>query len=143
MLITNVLPVVPELGLKYPPSSQKRYHLPSTACGSYVFGKDEVDVVNCASILFLSCSIISPSGICLYFIHIQKALPRQGRERALRYSWYHLVSINRKILLILTGAVTGASAEIVIGRDRSSQIAGGRDKSGPYIFPDSRATFSM
>src|SRR6266702_3119765 len=58
ILITNVLPVVPARGLKYPPSSQKRYHLPSTACGSYVFGKDAIACVSGS----LSCSIMSSSN---------------------------------------------------------------------------------
>src|SRR5712692_3100197 len=60
ILITNVLPVVPARGLKYPPSSQKRYHLPSTACGSYVFGKDEASCLSAFSVFsILSCSLIS------------------------------------------------------------------------------------
>jgi len=42
----------------------------------------------------------------MYFAR-QKTLPRQGREKGIIYSWYHLVSINITRILILKLRVKG------------------------------------
>src|SRR6266699_3023395 len=62
-------------------------------------------------IICFSCPIISPPLVRVamnVFTH-RKSPSRQGRERALHYSWYHLVSINLPGELILMWRNNGRS----------------------------------
>src|SRR5438876_1377312 len=75
-------------------------------------------------------------------LRIEKALSRQGRERALLYSWYHLVSINflRKLILIKrSNGRSRGNCSVQTPRRPSAYLL--RGKLAAYmVFPLSRST---